>query len=65
MFSGLQKNEFYATGESYAGKYVPAISYKIHQMNKAATTKPRINFKVRMEDFITEYVLEVIYFMFS
>ena len=29
LFPELQKNEFYATGESYAGKYVPAISYKV------------------------------------
>ena len=29
LFPQLQKNDFYATGESYAGKYVPAISYKV------------------------------------
>jgi len=33
MFPHLLKQDFYVTGESYAGKYVPAISYKIHQMN--------------------------------
>jgi len=27
-------NEFYVTGESYAGKYVPAISYRIHVANQ-------------------------------
>ncbi|TRY70301.1 hypothetical protein TCAL_02456 [Tigriopus californicus] len=34
MFPELLQNELYITGESYAGKYVPAISYKIHQENK-------------------------------
>ncbi|XP_061190859.1 probable serine carboxypeptidase CPVL isoform X2 [Saccostrea echinata] len=43
VFHQFQKNDFYATGESYAGKYVPAISYKIHMENPSAKTK--INFK--------------------
>nr|XP_015212615.1 PREDICTED: probable serine carboxypeptidase CPVL isoform X2 [Lepisosteus oculatus] len=38
-----QKNDFYATGESYAGKYVPAIGYYIHTHNPSA--KVKINFK--------------------
>ncbi|XP_038044986.1 probable serine carboxypeptidase CPVL [Patiria miniata] len=43
LFPEYQKNAFYATGESYAGKYVPALSYLIHVKNPAATVK--INFK--------------------
>lgn len=43
MFPGYQSNEFYATGESYAGKYVPAIGYYIHTNNPSA--KVKINFK--------------------
>ncbi|XP_063421347.1 probable serine carboxypeptidase CPVL [Mytilus trossulus] len=42
-FYQYQKNDFYATGESYAGKYVPAISYRIHMENP--TAKVKINFK--------------------
>lgn len=42
-FYQYQKNDFYVTGESYAGKYVPAISYKIHMENP--TAKVKINFK--------------------
>ncbi|KAG7246839.1 hypothetical protein CRUP_007936, partial [Coryphaenoides rupestris] len=38
-----QANDFYATGESYAGKYVPAISHYIHEHNPAA--KVKINLK--------------------
>lgn len=43
IYYEYQKNEFYATGESYAGKYVPAIGYYIHTHNSAA--KVKINFK--------------------
>uniref|UniRef100_A0A8C5PDQ4 Probable serine carboxypeptidase CPVL n=1 Tax=Leptobrachium leishanense TaxID=445787 RepID=A0A8C5PDQ4_9ANUR len=43
IFPEYQKNEFYATGESYAGKYVPAIGYYIHTHNP--TAKVKINFK--------------------
>ncbi|XP_057691420.1 probable serine carboxypeptidase CPVL [Corythoichthys intestinalis] len=43
LFPEYQSNDFYATGESYAGKYVPAISYYIHKNNP--TAKIKINFK--------------------
>ncbi|XP_066137703.1 venom serine carboxypeptidase-like isoform X2 [Euwallacea fornicatus] len=33
VFSELQNNSFYVSGESYGGKYVPAISYTIHKKN--------------------------------
>uniref|UniRef100_A0A3Q3VZW3 Probable serine carboxypeptidase CPVL n=1 Tax=Mola mola TaxID=94237 RepID=A0A3Q3VZW3_MOLML len=39
LFPEYQPNEFYATGESYAGKYVPAISYYIHKNNPTAKVK--------------------------
>ena len=52
LFPSMKKNDFYVTGESYAGKYVPAISYKIHTENKMMiqNQKPRdvINLKVRI-----------------
>eukprot|EP00928_Gymnodinium_smaydae_P076541 TRINITY_DN5956_c0_g1_i1.p1 TRINITY_DN5956_c0_g1~~TRINITY_DN5956_c0_g1_i1.p1 ORF type:complete len:474 (-),score=75.97 TRINITY_DN5956_c0_g1_i1:518-1939(-) len=35
QFPQYQKSEFHIFGESYAGHYVPAISHKIWQMNKA------------------------------
>jgi len=41
----LQSNDFYVTGESYAGKYVPAASYTIHKMNQDPNNGPRINLK--------------------
>ncbi|XP_062549800.1 vitellogenic carboxypeptidase-like [Armigeres subalbatus] len=39
LFPDLQKNAFYASGESYAGKYVPAIGYTIHKNNPSAKIK--------------------------
>jgi len=44
LFPDLLNNDFYVSGESYAGKYVPAISYKIHQMNNQGQ-EPRIPLK--------------------
>lgn len=42
LFPEYGKNPFFVTGESYAGKYVPALSYAIHQFNKKAD-RSRIN----------------------
>ena len=44
MFPDIKNNEFYITGESYAGKYVPALAHKIHTLNPLASEK--INLKV-------------------
>jgi len=46
LFPDLQDNELYVTGESYAGKYVPALSYRIHQANlDLGTNVKKINFQ--------------------
>eukprot|EP01102_Stenamoeba_stenopodia_P015073 TRINITY_DN5097_c0_g1_i4.p1 TRINITY_DN5097_c0_g1~~TRINITY_DN5097_c0_g1_i4.p1 ORF type:complete len:475 (-),score=126.43 TRINITY_DN5097_c0_g1_i4:44-1405(-) len=34
VFPDQLQNDFYVTGESYGGKYVPSIAYKISQMNQ-------------------------------
>lgn len=39
LFPNLQKNDFFVTGESYAGKYVPALSFAIHKNNPTADMK--------------------------
>lgn len=31
LYPELGQNEFYITGESYAGKYIPAVAYKIYK----------------------------------
>ncbi|XP_026501379.1 venom serine carboxypeptidase [Vanessa tameamea] len=43
LFPELQENKFFITGESYAGKYVPALAYTIYKNNP--TAKIKINLK--------------------
>ncbi|KAF6216152.1 hypothetical protein GE061_000491 [Apolygus lucorum] len=43
IFPYLSKNSFFVAGESYAGRYVPAIAYEIHRSNP--TSKVNINLK--------------------
>ena len=43
LFPEFQTNEFYVTGESYGGKYIPAVSYAIKNYN--LNTKVKINLK--------------------
>jgi serine carboxypeptidase-like clade 4 len=42
-YSQFQGRAFYITGESFAGHYIPALSYKIVQENQAGLN-PKINF---------------------
>lgn len=43
LFPELQDRKFFVTGESYGGKYVPAVSHAIHRHNDNA--KVKINLK--------------------
>lgn len=47
LFPHLQKNEFFVSGESYGGKYVPAIGHAILLDSRQTTdsNRPKINLK--------------------
>lgn len=46
-FPAYRNNEFYVTGESYAGTYVPFLSLMLHEYNINQTENPgkKVNFK--------------------
>lgn len=49
LFPKLQPHDFFVSGESYGGKYVPALAYTIHQQNPAS--KLKINLKGTYEEW--------------
>jgi len=61
VFKEVQSSDFYISGESYAGKYVPAISYKIHKMNQDPQTST-INLKgLAIGDGLTDPIHQMSY----
>lgn len=62
IYTDYAKNPFYVTGESYAGKYVPSITYKIHLENQNASAKVKINLKgMSIGDGLTDPINEYQY----
>mmetsp|Transcript_61972 Transcript_61972/g.164356 ORF Transcript_61972/g.164356 Transcript_61972/m.164356 type:complete len:356 (+) Transcript_61972:3-1070(+) len=45
LFPEHRSRDFYVTGESYAGKYVPACAYTIHTRNVQAPAAQQINLR--------------------
>lgn len=43
MFPNLRSHPFFVTGESYGGKYVPALGHRIHKVNAHVPSNEKIN----------------------
>ena len=64
MFPTLLKNELFITGESYAGKYVPAISHKIHTENQKPDSDKTLKLPLKglaIGDGLTDPVNQMVY----
>jgi len=48
QFPELRENDFYLTGESYAGKYLPLFSKTLLERNKAVEEGDKINLKATL-----------------
>lgn len=65
MFSHLRPNGFYITGESYAGKYIPALGHVIHINRDSCDTDDQINLKgVAIGKYMFRIVLQRCNLMF-
>lgn len=60
LFPELQGNKFFVTGESYGGKYVPALAYTIHKKNPTSNIK--INLKgIAIGNGLSDPVHQLVY----
>ena len=62
IYTDYAQNPFFVTGESYGGKYVPSITYKIHVENQNPQVKTRINLKgMTIGDGLTDPINQYMY----
>jgi len=59
VYSEYASNEFYVTGESYGGKYVPVVSSKIHQENQRQPKVPINLAGIAIGDGLTDPVTQL------
>lgn len=62
LWPELRNNGFYVTGESYGGKYVPALAYAIHSNRNSANVNDRINLKgIAIGNGVTDPVNQILF----
>lgn len=62
LFPALKNNRFYVAGESYAGKYVPALGHAIYDKRNSGDTHDRINLKgVAIGNGVTDPIHQLYY----
>jgi vitellogenic carboxypeptidase-like protein len=62
LWPELRANGFYITGESYAGKYIPALGYQIYLNSQSADPADRINLKgMAIGNGVTDPANQIIY----
>jgi vitellogenic carboxypeptidase-like protein len=62
LWPELRQNSFYITGESYAGKYIPALGYQIYLNRGSADPADRINLKgLAIGNGVTDPANQIIY----
>lgn len=49
LFPEYRESPFFITGESFAGKYIPGIAHKIHEMNVRYDSFGEGEFKINLE----------------
>jgi len=62
LFPELRLNRFYVAGESYGGKYAPAIAYAIYQKRNSGDFEDRINLKgIAIGNGVTDPVHQILF----
>jgi len=62
LFSEYKNNGFYITGESYAGKYIPALGHAIYSKRQSADPWDRINLKgLAIGNGVTDPVHQILF----
>lgn len=62
LFPELKNNRFYITGESYGGKYVPALGHQIYSKRSSSNADDRINLRgIAIGNGVTDPVHQIMF----